>query len=319
VARSSLAVETSAWAQGVAAVNPAVGDPYQEGANQALEAAVREMDRLITAECATTPLVRDISGLSGGNEFLSHRQVVRARSLWGDEQDDIVAMVTHSQAEADLAELTDAMGRPLLVDSVKQGQESVRMFAGIPLLISDRAPLTGSTMGSVTSTGTNPPVATLTGTPLGPWDLVIDCVVGGAHETATVRFSTDGGNIWSEALTTAAATVALPLVDTAKDSLVGVNGKTGLSVAFAAGTFNANNQWTSKANLIVESMILQRGAAGFWYNSDRLGAKTDVDILADTDILAMHLYHAPHMYRRRRGGSRPGVVKLRHRVRNFTG
>lgn len=319
IARSSLAVETSIWAQGVSDLDPALINPHEEGGRQAMVAAEREMDRAIVAEFATTPLVKDISAATGGGQYITHREVIRAKTLWGDEQDDIVAMVIHSQAEADLAELTDSSGRPLVVESQREGQESVRRFAGVPLVVSDRVPLTGSTMGSPVSAGTTPPVLTLSGTPLGAWNLVIDCVVGGAHTTATIRFSTDGGNTWSDALTTLGVGVALPLIDTAKDSLVGVNGKTGISAAFAAGTFNADNTWTSTANLIVESMICQRGAGAFWYNSRRLGAKSDVDILADTDILAMHLYHVPKLYRRRRMGTRPGVVKIRHRVKNFEG
>jgi hypothetical protein len=247
--------------------------------------------------------------------------MVQARSKFGDESDAVVAMVTHSQAIADLATMYNAKGDPLLVETVQEGQEGVvrRTFGGVPLEVSDSVPLDGSTMGTVTPSGTTPPVATLTGTPTGPWNLVVECVLGGAHATATVRFSTDGGNTWSATLTTLGVGVALALTDTAVDSMVGVDGETGISIAFAAGTFNADNDWKSNANLCVTSMMLQPESCAFWFNADRLGMKTDVDIAEDTDLFAMHLYYVSHMYRRRRMGKRPGVVVIKHNVRNFVG
>jgi hypothetical protein len=319
IARASLMVETSVWAQGVAQVDPNLGDPYAEGANQAMEAAEREMDRQIVAEAATTPLVHDISALS--DPYLDRRVIVRAKTKWGDEaEEDVVAMVTHSQAMADLAELTDAHGRPLLSEPLGgEGAGSIRRLGGVPLLVSDKVPLTGSTMGTVAPTGSTPPVLTITGTPRGPYNLVIDCLLGGAHQTATIRFSVDGGATWSATLVTAAAAAPLPLVDTAVDSLIGDNGQTGLSVAFAAGTFNADNEWRSTANLTVSTLMLQKGAAGFWYNAARLGSKTDIDIATDSDLMAMHLYAVPKLFRRRRGGTRPGCIRIAHKVKNYIG
>lgn len=318
VARASLAVETSVWAQGLAQSDPALGDPYQEAAQQAVAAAERYIDAAIATACATTPLVRDVYSATVP-VYLEWEQVIKARRLFGDEQDDIVGMVAHSAVLADMALQRDSMGRPLLVQAMTEGQGQVLKFGGVPVLVSDRTPLTGSSMGTVTSSGTSPPVLTITGTPTGAWNLVIDCVVGGAHTTATYRFSTDGGNTWSATITTLGAGVAQALTDTAVDSLVGNNGATGLSVAFAAGTFNADNQWTSTALLKASTFMLQRGAAAFWYNAQRLGAKTDVDILEDTDIMAMHLYHAAHLYRRRRGGSRPGCIAIKTNVRDYVG
>lgn len=319
VGRSSLMVETSVLAQGFAATDPAMGDPYAEAADQAAVSAEREIDRLIVNACKTSPLLYDIYSATVPS-FLEHRHVIRARALWGDEQDDIVGMVTHSQALADLAEMQNAEGETLLVERMVEGQEGVmkRTFAGVPLVVSDSVPLDGSTMGTVTSSGTTPPVATLTGTPTGPWDLRIDCEVSHASNT-TIKFSVDGGNTWSASIAAADDGVPVPLIDTAVDSLVGNNGTTGISVAFAAGTFNADNAWSAKANLAVTSMILQAGAAAFWFNQERLGAKTDVDIAEDTDLFAMHLYYVAHLYRRRRMGNRCGVVRLKHNVKGFVG
>lgn len=317
VARDSLASEASVWAQALAQVDPSVGDPFQEAAAQLQTAAVRAMDKVIIDECVSTPLVNDFYSASNP-AYIDWERVVDAKTLWGDEQDAIVAMVVHSQTLADMAKLKDSNGRPLLLMDQTEGPGQVTRFCGVPVVVSDRVPLTGSTMGPVSATGTNPPTATLTGTPLGPWKLAIECLVSHASDTL-IRFSTDGGNTWSENLAATDSGTPVPLIDTATDSLVGVNGRTGISVAFASGTFNEDNVWKSQANLKVTDLMLQQDACAFWYNAQRLGAKTDIDILADSDIIAMHLYRAAKMYRRRRGGSRPGVVAIKHNVRGYVG
>lgn len=317
VARQSLAAETSRWAQGVGQIDPAVGDPHQEAAEQVMVQATRAMDALCVAEAKTTPLVSDVYSATIP-VYTDWDLIIDAKTLWGDEQDNIVAMVVHSQSLADMAKLKNGHGDPLLVLNQTQGQESVIRFAGVPVVVSDKVPLDGSTMGAVTSSGTAPPVATLTGTPLGPWKLSIDCMLSHASDTL-IRFSTDGGNTWSANIAATDSGTPVPLIDTAADSLVGVNGKTGISVAFAAGTFTDDNLWKAQANLKVTDLILQQDALAFWYNQQRLGAQSDVDILADADIIAMHLYHATKLYRRRRGGSRPGCVAVKHNVKNYIG
>jgi hypothetical protein len=275
------------------------------------------MDETMVAELKGTELVLDVYS-STAPVYNSWDLTVDAKTLWGDEQDNIVAMVVHSQSLADMAKEKDSSGKSLLLVNNQQGAESITTYNGIPVLVSDKVPLDSSTMGAVTSSGTSPPVATLTGTPLGPWKLVIDALTGDAT-TIAFRFSTDGGNTWSGTLTAQDNATPVALTDTNVDSLVGVNGATGISVAFASGTFNADNLWKSKANLKVTDMILQQDAGGFWYNAAALGAQFDKDILADANITAMHLYCAPKRYRRRRNGSRPGVVAIKHNVRGFTG
>jgi hypothetical protein len=47
--------------------------------------------------------------------------------------------------------------------------------------------------------------------------------------------------------------------------------------------------------------------------------KEDADILEDTTIGAMHLYDVAHVYRRRNGGARPGVLRLKSNVSSFIG
>jgi hypothetical protein len=315
--RWSLAAEISRWARGVGAIDPALDDPYEEAANQIVRAAEVAMDEIIVAEFATTPLVIDVYDATNP-VYLDWDLIQDATTLWGDEQDDIVAMAIHSQARADLAKLKDANGRPIWDVDQRVGQQQLKTFGGIPLVVSDRAPLTGSTMGAVVSSGTSPPTATLAGTPLGPWKLKIECLVSHASDTL-IRFSVDGGHTWSGEIAAKDDGVAVALIDPTVDSLVGVNGQTGLTVSFASGTFNEDNVWKAQANLKVTELICQVDAGAFWYNAAALGLKSDEDILADTDITASHLYHAPKLYRRRRGGSRPGCIAIKHNVKGFIG
>lgn len=318
VSRDSLAFEISRWAQGNAAVNPNVGDPYEEAARQALVSAERAMDkRIITASAASGIYVKDVYS-STSPRTIDWDLIIDAKTQgWGDEQEDLVGMAVHSQTHKDMMKLKDSTGRPLLLLGQNQGGP-IDTFCGLPVVVSDRVPLTGSTMGAATSTGTTPPVITLTGTPLGAWNLSVDCVVGGAHGTATYRFSTDGGNTWSANVTTNATPgTAVALTDTAIDSIVGVNGATGVSVAFAAGTFNADNLWTSTASVKTMSILLKRNALAFWYNQRALALATQPNVLAHSNIAAMHLYACAYRYRRIPGGTKPGVVQVVHNVSGF--
>lgn len=333
IARASLAAETSTWAQGLAEVDPALGDPHDEAAAQIMEEAEDFMDLAMVGEFKTSPLVRSVYSASAP-VYGSWDLTIDARTLWGDQQDSIVAMVVHSQSAADMAKEKDGQGRPLLLVDQQQGPEAIIRYCGVPLLVSDNVPLDGSTMTSpMGEEGTTPPDITLAGTPLGAWKLVIDVVTGGSSNgTATFRFSTDGGSTWSATYTIPSGGGAFVLDDSSdaavadinsnltEDSLVGVNGRTGITATFTNGTYNADNVYKSVANLCVTDMILQKGAGGFWYNAQRLGLKEDDDILADADIIAAHLYHASKLYRRRRGtGTKPGCVLIKKNVRNYIG
>lgn len=316
ITRDSLAFEVTTWAQANALVNPVVGDPYQEAARQILVAAERAMDsRIITAASASGVYVKDVYS-STVPKTLDWDTVVQAKfSGWGDEQDDIVGILMHSHVHKDLQLLKDGIGRPLLVDSELNGGP-IQTFNGIPVVVSDRVPITGSTMGSVTSSGTSPPVATLAGTPLGPFNLVIDAQTGNTTDI-TFKFSTDGGNTFSGIITAHDDSVAVALTDPNIDSTVGVNGATGLTVAFASGTFNADNLWTSTASLKVMTMLVKRRALAFWYSSGNLTIKNATDILADSNLAAMHLYAAAYRYRRIALGTKPGIVQITHNVSGY--
>jgi hypothetical protein len=310
VARSSLSFETTRWAR---QSGPNDADPYEEAAEQILTSATRRMDGLAIAEAASTPLSLDKYD-AAVPQYLDWNYIVDGRAKWGDEQDDIVAMCISSRAESDLRKLVNGQGNPLLVEDMTGS--GLTKFCGVPLVTSDSMPLTGSTMGAVTSAGSTPPVITLSGEPLGAWDLRIKAVLIGALATWQLQFSTDGGNTWSATLTSAAS---VPLVDTASDSLVGKNGKTGITASIAAGTAALDNTWKSTANIKQTTLILQKGALAFWYNRQALELLTHADILKDNTLAAMHMYHATKLYRRRNGGTKPGVVALKHNVRGYVG
>lgn len=89
---------------------------------------------------------------------------------------------------------------------------------------------TDGTIGEVTHTGTSPTMTT-SGKPTGAKNIIVEVVLGGAHQTATYRFSLDGGVTWSSVYTTPEA--ATPI-------LLGA----GVSVSFAAGTFVAGERYS---------------------------------------------------------------------------
>jgi|GEM_PF-960241 len=65
---------------------------------------------------------------------------------------------------------------------------------------------------------------------------------------------------------------------------------------------------------IATSLLVKRNALVWWFNGDTPVIQTDKDILADTDVAALHVYWAAHRYRRPANGSgtKTGVVKVIH-------
>lgn len=300
VAHAGIAFEVSRWAR-----NSAGKDIYEEAARQVVLSAQRKMDAaLVAAATAAGGLLKDVYSASSP-VLMNYDLMVDGKMMWGDEQDDIVAMCVHSKVFGDMLKLKDGTGRPLLT---LPDDGSLPRFMGVPVATADRNTIE-PTLGAVTSAGTSPPTLTLSGTPLGAFDLRFRITVGGTLGVSRFQFSTDGGNNWSAALATAAS---VPLVDTAVDSLVGINGSTGITAAFAAGTANTDNTYTAPIATKFTSMLLKKGSLAFWYNKDAIKLRSDVDILTDTDVAALHLYYAAIRYRRYRGGSRSGIVRLKH-------
>jgi hypothetical protein len=331
VGRASISFETSTWARGSAAAS-GFEDPYAVLGEEAGNSAQRKMDAAMIAAGATSPLLYNFFNATTPR-YVVWGDLVRALSIkMGDESPAMVGMSCHSLVAADLTVQTDANGRQYLADP--RANMIADRVVGVPLVMSDRTPLTSSTMGSTfgpytTKTGTTDGSGSATValsvtdvSQLGPWEVAIKVATTGEAGTAAIQFSTDGGNTWSEAIATAATTVALPLVDTAADSLVGRNGKTGLSLTVTSASGDdlvAGEYYRATPILCCESQIWMPGAGGFWYNEDALRLKQDEDIQEDTYLGAMHLYYVAHVYRRRNGGARPGVLRIKSNVRNFIG
>lgn len=58
-----------------------------------------------------------------------------------------------------------------------------------------------------------------------------------------------------------------------------------------------------------ESIIVKEAALAFWYQEEPR-VLTGQDILADTEVVAIHMYWAAHRYKQVRGSTYPGVAKI---------
>jgi hypothetical protein len=94
-----------------------------------------------------------------------------------------------------------------------------------------------ATMGAVTQSGAGPAV-TLTGTPAGDYQLVIQIDLGGTRGTATFKWSTDDGATWTAEDVLTAASVVL--------------GSTGLTANFATGTYVLNETYSADTEPYLE-------------------------------------------------------------------
>lgn len=59
------------------------------------------------------------------------------------------------------------------------------------------------------------------------------------------------------------------------------------------------------------SLLLKRGALALWYDGIP-SVETDKDILRDARIAAVNTYFAAHAYKRSRGNSKSGIVRIKH-------
>ncbi|GEM44823.1 phage major capsid protein [Deinococcus cellulosilyticus] len=128
VQHAGKAFEVTNWAQ-----MAAVGDPYQEAANQMAEGAYRTFDKALITAASTTSLSLDITGRA--TKTWHWDAYVDAKLKWGDEQENIELIVCHSKVYGDMLKEKDADGRPLLVDP-RDGK--LPRYGGIPVMVSDR-------------------------------------------------------------------------------------------------------------------------------------------------------------------------------------
>lgn len=139
VRHSGLSLEATLWASLSGAE-----DPYLEGARQIAIAAQRRADKaLIDVAIASGSGLLTLDVYNAGTpRKIDYDLVVEGKMLWGDEQEDIAAMVIHSKTKGDMLKLKDSTGRPLYVDGI---EGKLDRFCGFPVLVSDRlAPTTDS-------------------------------------------------------------------------------------------------------------------------------------------------------------------------------
>ena len=132
VQRAGKAVEMTTWVQ----LSAQYADPYAELARQLVEGAIRKFDAaLIEAANATgsgqTTVNRDTA-------TITYDAIVDALNAFGDAQVDVAAVVVHSKVLGDLRKVKDSNGLPLFTDAQQGGLPRV---LGLPLIVSDRAPV----------------------------------------------------------------------------------------------------------------------------------------------------------------------------------
>lgn len=218
---------------------------------------------------------------------------IAVRSRFGDELRGMAGTVTHSQAINRMLTLKDADGVPLHKLLEQDDDNGVYTFEGMGrFYASDLVPVEYT----VASTGTTPPVLTLTGSPKGMFDQIkVECTTLGAFGTARIRISTDGGTTW------VASAITVPV-----SGIVDRSDDLGLTFTFASGTFAVNNVYTSRGK--ATSITAKKGACVFWHNNFGSGAEDQRDVLRKNTIVAADLLGVVHAYKKMNGGTRPGIA-----------
>lgn len=220
---------------------------------------------------------------------------IAVRSRFGDELRNMAGTVMHSQAINRMLLAKDADGNRLNKLLTQDDENGVYVFEGMGrFYASDLMPVEYT----VVSTGTTPPVLTLTGNPKGMYDQIrVECTTLGAFGTAQIRISTDGGTSW----VASAITVPVSGVVDRTDDL-------GLLFTFATGTFAANNVYTSRGK--TTSVTAKKGAVVFWHNNfgDGGAPEEQRDVLRKNTIVAADVLGVVHAYKKLNGSTRPGLA-----------
>lgn len=115
------------------AILTAIGDPIAESARQLATVLALKVDSDIKAQLeATTNSVT-------ASDVLTYDDIVAALAKFGENYEDVVALVVHSKQASDLLKDANfinaaAFGQPVMV----AGYQAIGKIAGIPVVISDR-------------------------------------------------------------------------------------------------------------------------------------------------------------------------------------
>jgi len=297
VARAGKAMRLSDWKK----MAENFADPYAEFTRQFNEAVSRRWDRALIAKASDStglPSAHIIDRFNSGTPVkMSWSFAVDGRRPFGDEQENLGMIVVHSKAYFDLVAEVDLQNRPLLSGPPVDGD--IVRIAGIPVMISDRCPIAFPV--ALTGTGTAPPAVTITGENSLAIDSVkVDIQTGGAVATATFRYSFDGGTTWEEEAVVTASAYEM--------KQKGI--PTGLTLNFAAGTYNADNLYVSSQPKYTSLLLKQRSML-LWHSTKPL-VESVREPLTDSELIAVNTYYVAHRYRRAVADTRPGVVMLKH-------
>lgn len=124
------------------AILTAIGDPIAEAARQLAAVMALKVDTDIKAELESTTNVVDHSA----DGVLRYEYIVEALAKFGENYDDVVALVVHSKQASDLLKDSNfinasAFGQPVMV----AGYQAIGKIAGIPVVISDRVSVVSGT------------------------------------------------------------------------------------------------------------------------------------------------------------------------------
>jgi len=275
--------------RGYASPMEAGRDMVQEGLAMYVETEI--VAAIIARSVSTPAIVVDVHSATTPR-YLERDVYVAMRSRFGDETKGIVGAVCHSQVINRMLTLKTADGEPLHRLLEQDDENGIYTFEGMGrFYASDLMPVEYT----VASTGTTPPVLTLTGNPKGMYDQIrVECTTLGAFGTAQIRISTDGGTTW------VASGVTVPVsgvVDRREDL--------GLLFTFASGTFAVNNVYTSRGKATVA--LCKRGAGVFWHNNFG-SVESQRNVLRKSEVVAADVLGVCHIYKKLNAGTRPGVA-----------
>lgn len=130
VKHSAIALEATWFAQ-----KSASDDPYQEGGRQVVIAAQRRADKALLDEAINDTNALEFDAWTSNQSIFDWDVAVDARELWGDEDQDIAALVMHSKTRSRLLKIKDSTGRPLYTMGT-EGQ--LDRYCGLPVFVTNR-------------------------------------------------------------------------------------------------------------------------------------------------------------------------------------
>jgi hypothetical protein len=300
IARSALSVDITRWAEGNSvsygkSLYQVFAEQLMKRFNQHIDAkciaaaaSLTNMpsDQIVDAYSATTP------------EYLSYQRLCDAKRAFGDRMLPRYGMLIHSAVYAQYRKQVDGTGRPLYDEPML----NALFNNALDIIVTDRMPISDGAY-TVTSSGTTPPVVSLSGTPNRYIKFRMECTTLGARGTAVVRTSINGGLTWKTNITTAAT---FTLVDPDDN-----DASTGVTVNYANASAAVDNVWTATGTQKIATMIVAPGSLAYMYDGGSLMPFLNQNGQTDSSILSSNVYYACARFLHDYGNARrPDVVML---------